>query len=110
MSVLKLRKHKVNNSDDFWRRSKAAREVFANGMWEDEQQRLEAALTDQLDVVVDDEKYRRLSNQTSLVLIHGLWGRIVCANRCTGLSACTTGRHSDGCYVANRSMSSGATR
>ena len=62
------------DSDDFWGRSKAARTVMADAMWLDEQERLEAKVTDAPQIVVDGEEYRRLSKQPSSVLVHGLWG------------------------------------
>jgi hypothetical protein len=59
---------------DFWCRSKAARKVMADIMWEDEQQRLEAAVTTDPVVEVDGEAYRSLPKQASSALLHGLWG------------------------------------
>lgn len=59
---------------DFMRRSKAARDVFAEVMWLDEQERLEESVTTAPEIVVDGERYRKLANQRSSVLVHGLWG------------------------------------
>lgn len=59
---------------DFLRRSKAARDVFADVLWMDEQARLEAAVTTAPEIVVDGEHYRKLAKQRSSVLVHGLWG------------------------------------
>ena len=63
-----------DDRDDFWRRSKAARAVMADIMWDDEQERLEAAVTDDPVIVVGGEQYRSLPKQPSSVLLHGLWG------------------------------------
>jgi len=62
-----------SDPDDFWARSKAARGVMAEIMWLDEQERLEVAVTDEPEIEIDGEKYRRLA-QSSSVLVHGLWG------------------------------------
>jgi len=62
-----------DDPNDFWSRSKTARAVMAELMWLDEQERLEAAVTDEPEIVVDGERYRRLSQSSSL-LVHGLWG------------------------------------
>lgn len=60
--------------ENFWERSKAARDVLADVMWLDEQERLEEAVTTAHEIVVDGERYRQLTNQRSSVLVHGLWG------------------------------------
>ncbi|HMV76171.1 MAG TPA: hypothetical protein PKB00_16480, partial [Microthrixaceae bacterium] len=59
---------------DFVMRSKAARDVFADVMWIDEQLRLEEAVTTAPEIVVEGEPYRKLAKQRSSVLVHGLWG------------------------------------
>ena len=64
---------RCEDCNDFWMRSMTARAVLADLMWEDEQQRLEEACTVEPELMVDGEKYRRLS-QASSVLVHGLWG------------------------------------
>lgn len=54
-------------------RSKAEHSVMADVMWLREQQRLEAASTDEPRVLIDGEPYKRLE-QDSSCLYHGLWG------------------------------------
>jgi hypothetical protein len=71
--LAKLADLRCEDSRDFWLRSMAARGVLADLMWEDEQQRLEEACTVEPEIMIDGEKYRRLS-QASSVLVHGLWG------------------------------------
>ena len=59
---------------DFMRRSRTARDVFADVLWLDEQVRLEEAVTTAPEIVVDGERYRKIAKQRSSVLVHGLWG------------------------------------
>ena len=54
-------------------RSKAEFSVIADLMWIREEQRLEAARTDEPRVFVDGEPYKRLEQESSR-LYHGLWG------------------------------------
>ena len=72
--IAKLADEQCDAPDDFWARSKMARKVMADIMWLDEQERLEAAATDEPEVTVQGERYRRLSTQPSSMLMHGLWG------------------------------------
>lgn len=59
--------------DSWLKRSKAEFSVIADLMWIREQQRLEAARTDEPRVIIDGEPYKRLEQESSCLYL-GLWG------------------------------------
>lgn len=61
------------HADTWLERSKAEHSVIADAMWLREQERLEAAVSDELRVHIDGEPYKRLEQESSC-LYHGLWG------------------------------------